>query len=317
MNVIEIEGLKKLYRSRKGDVAAIDGLAIAVAEGGVYGFLGPNGSGKTTTIRCLLGLVRPTAGSMHLLGRPVPRGLPVSLRSVGAIVEAPALFLTSSGRENLRQFAAADGISHARVEMLLEEVGLAERASQSVRKYSLGMRQRLALAAALLKDPPLLILDEPANGLDPAGIRQVRELLIRLGREGRTVFVSSHQLAEIEQTCDSVAIINKGKCITSGRVTDVLAASANATETVVGFDRNTDLSDAVSLLKRSGFVVHSGDAFLVISGRSQETSQVNRLLGENDLWPSEIRTVKRNLEDVFLDLTGTLDKISDSEDPIS
>ena len=182
-NVIEIEGLRKEYRRRKGHTVAIDGLDLAVPEGGVFGFLGPNGSGKTTTIRCILGLARATKGSVRLLGRPVPEGLAESVRQIGAIVESPALLPTMSGRDNLALLGAIDRIGPRRVDTVLEEVGLAERADDHVRKYSLGMRQRLALGAALLKDPALLILDEPANGLDPAGIRSVRELLLALVRE--------------------------------------------------------------------------------------------------------------------------------------
>ena len=173
-NVIEIEGLRKEYRRRKGRTVAIDGLDLEVPEGGVFGFLGPNGSGKTTTIRCVLGLAKATKGSVRLFGRPVPDGLAESIRSVGAIVESPAL-LADDERTGQPQDAGCDR-SHrsAAVDAVLEQVGLAERGGDVVGKYSLGMWQRLALGAALLKDPALLILDEPANGLDPAGIRGVR-----------------------------------------------------------------------------------------------------------------------------------------------
>ena len=224
VDVIEIEGLRKVYRRLRGRPSvALDGLDLAVPSGGVFGFLGPNGSGKTTTIRCLLGLVRPTAGGVSLLGRPVPEGLAGTMGRVGAIVEAPALFPTMTGRENLRLLAALDGIGRRRVDDVLAEVGLEHRAGDAVKRYSLGMRQRLGLAAALLKDPELLVLDEPANGLDPAGIREIRVLLRRLGAEGRTVFVSSHLLSEVEQTCDSVAILRAGRCVAAGPVRQVLA----------------------------------------------------------------------------------------------
>ena len=164
----------------------------------MFGFLGPNGSGKTTTIRCLLGLARPTKGNLRLLGGPVPEGLGDAIRRTGAIVETPALFPTMTARENLRLLASVDRIGAARIDEVVDLVGLTPRAGDLVRKYSLGMRQRLAIAAALLKEPDLLILDEPANGLDPAGMREVRDLLRRLSDEGRTVFVSSHVLAEID-----------------------------------------------------------------------------------------------------------------------
>ena len=225
-NVIEIEGLRKEYRRHRGTTVAVGGLDLAVPAGGVFGFLGPNGSGKTTTIRCLLGLVRPTAGSIRLLGRPVPRGLDVALRSTGAIVETPALFPTMSGRDNVTLLGAIDRIGPRRVEEVLDQVGLSDRADDPAGKYSLGMRQRLGLAAALLKDPELLILDEPANGLDPAGMRSVRELLAELAAEGRTVFVSSHLLAEIEHTCDRVAILHRGRCVRTGRVADLRGGGA-------------------------------------------------------------------------------------------
>jgi ABC-type multidrug transport system ATPase subunit len=217
-NVIEIEGLRKAYRRRRGMTVAIDGLDLTVPEGGVYGFLGPNGSGKTTTIRCLLGLARPAAGTIRLLGRPVPEGLRDAVRRTGAIVETPAMFPTITARENLRLLASVDRIGPRRVDEVLAVVGLADRADDLVKRYSLGMKQRLGLAAALLKDPELLMLDEPANGLDPAGMREVRQLLRRLADDGRTVFVSSHILAEIESTCDHVAILAQGRLVTHGTV---------------------------------------------------------------------------------------------------
>src|SRR6476620_4400311 len=248
-NVIEIEGLRKEYRARgRTRVAAIDNLDLAIPEGGVFGFLGPNGSGKTTTIRCVLGLVRPTRGRISLLGRPVPGGLHHALRGVGAVVESPALFPTLTGRENLRLLGAVDRIGNQRVEEVLGFVGLEERAGDLVRNYSLGMRQRLGLAAALLKDPELLILDEPANGLDPAGMRQVRSLLRQFADEGRTVFVSSHLLSEIEHTCDRVAILNRGRCVRQGSVREVLASAGAGQAMLV---QVPDLDAGVEALRRA------------------------------------------------------------------
>ena len=197
-DVIQIEGLHKRFRRlRKGSTVALAGLDLAVPEGGVFGFLGPNGAGKTTTIRCLLGLVAPGSGTVRLLGADVSRDLPRVIRKVGAIVEAPALFPRFTGRRNLQILGRIDGIGTRAVDTALERVKLAERGDDLVKTYSLGMKQRLAIAAALLKDPQLLILDEPANGLDPAGIVEVRDLIRSLGAEGRTVFVSSHILSEI------------------------------------------------------------------------------------------------------------------------
>jgi len=224
MDIIEVAGLRKRYRRlRGGSQVAVDGLDLAVPQGGVFGFLGPNGAGKTTTIRCLLGLVAPTAGTCRLLGADVGRDLPRVLGRVGAIVETPALFPTMSGRRNLELLGRLHGIGPQRVTQTLERVGLAERGDDLVKRYSLGMRQRLGLAAALLKDPEVLILDEPANGLDPAGIKEVRDLLRGLGDEGRTVFVSSHLLPEVRQTCDRVAILARGRCVATGPVAEVLA----------------------------------------------------------------------------------------------
>src|SRR5207342_2110388 len=225
VNIIEVEGLRKEYRRfRKGTTLAVDGLDLEVPEGGVFGFLGPNGAGKTTTIRCLLGLVAPSAGRMRMLDADLPKALPRVVRSVGSIVETPALFPRFSGRRNLRILGRIDGIGAKAVDEALARVRLAERADDLVKTYSLGMKQRLGIAAALLKDPALLILDEPANGLDPAGIVEVRELVRRLGAEGRTVFVSSHILSEIQLTADRVAILAHGRCVREGAVADVLAA---------------------------------------------------------------------------------------------
>src|SRR5688500_10234001 len=185
-SAIEIEGLRKEYRRWRGRrTMAVDGLDLSVPEGGVFGFLGPNGSGKTTTIRCLLGLVSASAGHCRVLGADVPRSLPTVIERVGSVVETPALFPSFSGRRNLVLLGRLHGISPRAVDAVLERVGLAERGRDLVKRYSLGMRQRLGIAAALLKDPSVLVLDEPANGLDPAGIREIRELLRSLGAEGR------------------------------------------------------------------------------------------------------------------------------------
>ncbi|HVL32169.1 MAG TPA: ATP-binding cassette domain-containing protein, partial [Actinomycetota bacterium] len=202
MGVIEVQGLKKIYRRwRRPPSLAVDGLSFEVAGGGVFGFLGPNGSGKTTTIRCLLGLVAPSEGRTRLLGAE-PANLASVIRRVGALVESPAFFPNFSGRRNLELNARLYGIGRARVEEVLGRVGLGARGEDLFKNYSLGMKQRLGIGAALLKDPEVLILDEPANGLDPAGIKEVRELLRTLGDEGRTVFLSSHLLAEVQQICD-------------------------------------------------------------------------------------------------------------------
>ncbi len=299
-NVIEIEGLRKEYRRLRGKTTtAVAGLDLAVPEGGVFGFLGPNGSGKTTTIRCLLGLVRPTAGTSTILGHATPSELGKVMPRIGAIVETPALFPTMTGRENLRLLGAIDRIPAARVDSMLELVGLAERGNDKVRRYSLGMKQRLGLAAALLKDPALLVLDEPANGLDPAGIREIRELLRRLGAEGRTVFVSSHLLSEIEHTCDSVAIIDRGKLVLEGRVDDVLAAAA-APSLLVGL---ADLEAGARALQAAGLEVEPAGSLLRVRVPHAEAAGVTKLLADRGLYVTELRPDAVTLEELFLEMT--------------
>src|SRR5438477_1114156 len=229
MPVIEIEGLRKEYRRlRGGSTVAVAGLDLAVAEGGVFGFLGPNGAGKTTTIRCLTGLIRPSGGTARLLGASSEAELAAVLPRVGSIVETPAFFPPFSGRRNLRLLGRIHRIGPKSVDDVLSRVGLGDRGRDPVRTYSLGMKQRLGIAAALLKDPEVLILDEPANGLDPAGIKEVRELLRRLASEGRTVFLSSHILSEVEQVCDRVAILSRGRAVAVGSVHEVLAGGKPA-----------------------------------------------------------------------------------------
>ena len=300
-NIIEIEGLRKEYRRLRGKTTtAVAGLDLAVPEGGVFGFLGPNGSGKTTTIRCLLGLVRPTAGRATILGQATPHHLGTVMPRIGAIVETPALFPTMTGRENLRLLGAIDRIPATRVETMLERVGLAERGDDKVRRYSLGMKQRLGLAAALLKDPALLVLDEPANGLDPAGIREIRELLRSLGAEGRTVFVSSHLLSEIEHTCDSVAIIDRGKLVLEGRVDDVLTAAA-APSVLVGL---ADLDSGTRVLQAAGLDVEPAGALLRVRIPPSEAAGVTKLLADRGLYVTELRADAITLEELFLDMTS-------------
>ena len=300
--VIELTGLRKEYRRvRGGRTLAVDGLDLEVPEGGVFGFLGPNGSGKTTTIRCLLGLARPTSGRVVVLGAEVPGQLPRVVGRIGSIVETPQLFPTMTGRENLRLLGAMDRIGHRAVDTALERVGLADRANDAERKYSLGMRQRLGLAAALLKDPALLVLDEPANGLDPAGIREIRELLRSLGAEGRTVFVSSHLLSEVEQTCDAVAILKRGRCVACGTVRDVLARGDRHAVLV----RLADLDAGLAVLRGAGYVTTRSDGHLRVEIPDDRPDEVTRTLGERGLWVTGLRAEEASLEDLFLEITGS------------
>lgn len=306
-NVIEIEGLGKTYRTRRGTTVAVDGLDLAVPEGGVFGFLGPNGSGKTTTIRCLLGLARPTRGELRLLGRPVPGGLGDAIRRTGAIVETPALFPSMTARENLRLLASIDRIGPRRVEEVLETVGLAARGDDLVKKYSLGMRQRLALAAAVLKEPEILILDEPANGLDPAGMREVRDLLRGLASEGRTVFVSSHILTEIEQTCDRVAILARGRCVTHGTVDEVMATAGHRASVMVRVD---DLGAGEAALRRARLPVEQVDGALRVDIDPGSAAEITRALADAGQWVTELRPHRFSLEDVFLELTTPPEEVA-------
>ncbi len=298
--IIEIEGLRKEYpRWRGKPLRAVDGLDLSVPEGGVFGFLGPNGSGKTTTIRCMLGLVAATSGRTTVLGCATPGELSMVMPRVGAIVETPAMFPTMTARENLQLLGAIDGIGRRRVTHSLELVGLGDRADHKVRTYSLGMRQRLGLAAALLKDPALLVLDEPANGLDPAGMREIRELLRQLGGEGRTVFVSSHLLTEVEQTCDRVAIIDHGRLILTGRVEDVLA-QASRPSLLVGVD---NLDAGAETLRRAGLSVEVDGGFLRVALPASEAAHVTKLLADAGLYLDELRPDSVSLEELFLSIT--------------
>jgi ABC-2 type transport system ATP-binding protein len=221
--VIETTGLTKRF----GDRAVVDDVDLHVPRGCAFGYLGPNGAGKTTLIRMLLGLTGATAGTMRLLGHPVPAERAAALARVGAIVEEPRFHRHLSGRQNLAVIAAARGTgAHARIEGALERVGLGERADDRVSKYSLGMRQRLGIARCLLADPELLILDEPTNGLDPAGINEFRTMIRGFVAEGRTVLLSSHLLDEVEKICDAAAIVDRGRIVLQGSIAEIAAGTS-------------------------------------------------------------------------------------------
>jgi ABC-2 type transport system ATP-binding protein len=301
MNAIEVEGLRKTYSRRlRGSTLAVDGLNLSVPGGSVFGFLGPNGSGKTTTIRCLLGLVRADEGSCCVLGADVPARLPSVIGGIGSIVETPTFFGGFSGKRNLEILAEATGISLRLVDDVLGRVGLGARGYDRVRTYSLGMKQRLGLAAVLLKDPQLLVLDEPANGLDPAGLKEVRELLRTLADEGRTVFLSSHLLGEVEQICDSVAILARGRCIAQGPVDEVLAIRGGNAFVV----RAPKIRMAKSVLSEAGYAAtFRGDKSLRVVAAADDASQITRTLADSGIYLTELRSEEISLEAVFLELT--------------
>ena len=306
MPAVVMEAVSKTYRGRRGrpPQKALDDLDLLVETGGVHGFLGPNGSGKTTSIRVLLGLVDADSGTARVFDRPVPQALPEVIGHVGALVETPLFFPNFSGRRNLRLLAEVAGVPRTRVDECLEIVDLQERADDRFKGYSLGMKQRLGIAAALLKQPLLLILDEPSNGLDPAGIRDVRELIRRLGREGRTtVLLSSHLLAEIQQVADVVTILTRGRRVAHGPVSEVLAA--RSTHDVV--IRVADREGAGGVLRAAGFALSPfddarGPALAVHDVAAP--GEVTRVLAMHGHYLEELTPVHADLETAFLAITG-------------
>ena len=296
---ISTRGLRKTYLNRKGRHVAVAGLDLDVPLGGVHGFLGPNGSGKTTTIRMLLGLIRADAGTMSIFGREVPRHLPEVVGRVGAIVESPKFFPAFSGRKNLLLLAEAIDRPRNIVDQVLEQSGLGGRGKDKYKTYSLGMKQRLAIAATLLKEPDLLIFDEPTNGLDPAGIREIRNTMRSLGEQGKTVLVSSHILDEVEQVADTVSIIGHGRLLASGRVADVIG-DQTVTSLRVGV---ADPVTAQRILTDDGLRVRLDGGLLVVEGIS-DGAEITRRLAARNLFVNELTPVRADLESVFLELTA-------------
>src|SRR5690554_3235008 len=296
---VDTSALRKTYRRRGGGSVGVEGLDLRVPVGGVHGFLGPNGSGKTTTIRMLLGLIRPDAGTMQIFGHDVPAQLPAVIGRVGAIVESPKFFPTFTARRNLELLAGAIGAPRSRVDEVLESTALSERAGDRYRTYSLGMKQRLAIAATLLKSPDLLIFDEPTNGLDPGGIREIRETMRRLGDEGRTVLVSSHILAEVEQVADTVSIIGHGRLLASGRVDELVGGQATLS-VKVGV---ADLPAAHQVLQAAHLDARVEGAHLQVRGVS-DSADITRLLAAQGLYVNELVPQHADLESVFLELTA-------------
>jgi ABC-2 type transport system ATP-binding protein len=298
-------GLTKRFH---GGQVAVDSIDLHVPHGAVFGFLGPNGSGKTTTIRMLLGLVRPTAGEFDVLGRPMPGGALEVLPRVGALVEGPAFHPYLSGRANLVRLDAGDRTvdprtSRRRIDEALDRVGLTAAARKRYRNYSLGMRQRLGLAAALLRPRELLMLDEPTNGLDPQGTREVRSLVRELAAEGSTVFLSSHLLSEVEQVCSHVGVMSRGRLITQGTLADLRGVAAARLRVVVAAP--DDVGRAAEVLGRAGLEapeVQDGSLVALLGDARPEV--VNRELVLAGVGVRELLVERPDLEDVFVSLTG-------------
>ena len=299
---VEAYNLRKVYRSRKGRRAAVDGLDLRVPLGGVHGFLGPNGSGKTTTIRMLLGLISADSGYIRVFDREVPLHLPQVIDRIGAIVEQPKFFPSFSGRKNLTLLAQGIGAPRNRVGEVLAEVGLGDRGRDKFRTYSLGMKQRLAIAATLLKNPDLLIFDEPTNGLDPAGIHEIRATMRGLAESGKTVLVSSHILTEVQQVADTVTIIGRGKLLAEGGVNEILDAGGGQSARV----GVADPAAAAGLLGQAGFtVIPAGRQLSVTMAHGAlDLAQITRVLADGGHYVNELVPIRRDLESVFLELTA-------------
>ena len=295
---VETRGLTKRYGT---GVLAVNDLNLAIRSGEVYGFLGPNGAGKTTTLRMLSGLLRPTSGSAIVAG--AAPGSSASLARLGAMVETPAFYPYLSGRDNLRVMARYCGFSADRIDPVLEQVDLAQRSRHKFKTYSTGMKQRLGVAAALLKDPQLLILDEPTSGLNPQGTVEMRALIAEIKKEGRTVLLSSHLLNEVELTCDRVGVIARGRLVAEGTVDELRARSGTSTLVI----RAAPVERAQQLLEelvgREKVRLDSGQFQLTVD--PSQAASLNRRLVADGLDVSELRASEQSLEDVFLQLTET------------
>ena len=290
--MIEVDNLTKRFRK----TVAVENLSFKIPEGAVTAFLGPNGAGKTTTLRIILGLVRPTAGRATVLGKPY-RELGDPVHEVGAVLEASSFHPGRSGRNHLRTVAAASGIPSGRVEETLALVQMTADAGRRVGGYSLGMKQRLSLAAALLGDPKVLVLDEPANGLDPQGMRWLRELLRSLAAEGRTILISSHVLAEVEQVADEVVIIHRGRFVEQASTSELFARAGG------GIRVRTPAAERFrAILEEAGLTVGSAEGDLLVVGDGT-TERIGELAAEHGIVLHELAAEKSTLEEAFLELT--------------
>ena len=309
MPVIEANELTKRYGTRRGkSVLAVDRVSFAVEQGQVFGFLGPNGSGKTTTIGMLVGIINPTGGSFRLFGASGPRDLVAARARVGATLETPNFYPYLSGRDNLRIAATIKGVGRPRIEECLELVGLADRARHRFKTYSLGMKQRLALAATMLNDPELIVLDEPANGLDPQGMKEIREIIRILAGRGKTIFLSSHLLWEVERTCTHVSIVRKGRIVATGTVAEVVSGATAA------FIKAEDLDALAAALEEypGASSVRRSDGGVIATLESDDLASVNRYLAGLGIHVSHLAPHRQSLEDAFMDLTeGDFDSMTE------
>ena len=309
MPVIQTFDLTKQYGRRTAkSILAVDQVSFSVDEGQVFGFLGPNGSGKTTTIGMLVGTISPTGGSFQLFGASDPKSLLAARSRVGATLETPNFYPYMSGRDNLRIAAAIKGVDRTRIEECLELVGLAGRAKHRFRTYSLGMKQRLALAATMLNDPELVILDEPANGLDPQGMREVREILRILASRGKTIFLSSHLLWEVERTCSHVAIVRKGRIVAQGAIADVVSEEKSA---LLRAGNEATLLAALESCPEVTRVRRSEEG-VIVGLSSGDLASVTRHLAAQGIYLSHLAPHRQSLEEVFMDLTkGDFDSMTE------
>ena len=294
--VVRTEHLTKHY----GKLVAVDDLNLEVHRGEVFGFLGPNGAGKSTTMSMILGLIAPTSGNIEIFGLSVKSNLADILGKVGAVMESPGFYPYLSGWDNLRVFARIScNVTDNRMKEVLELVDLADRAQDKFSGYSQGMKQRLAIACALLHDPEFIIFDEPTSGLDPAGMKEVRELIIKLGQEGKTIFLNSHLLHEVELVCNHVAIIKKGKVIAAGAPDDLIKHGDTLQIRV------TDTDKAVALLNEEDWVssIAREDDLLILKAPTKRAADISALLAKNGVFVSEIKARDDSLESIFLELT--------------
>lgn len=301
---VETHGLTKRF----GDKVAVNDVELLVPRGCAFGYLGPNGAGKTTLIRVLLGLTHADAGTMSLLGYPVPRRRDLALARVGAIVDEPRFHGHLTGRQNLQILAAArERSARDRVDSSLQRVGMLQRADDRVAKYSMGMRQRLGVAACLLGDPQLLILDEPMNGLDPAGMHEMRDMIQSLVAEGRTVMLSSHLLDEVERTCDAVAIVDNGKVIRQGPISDLLAGASVEVEVECSSPERARTVLAATALGSEVDLDASVLSIHLAAGTGREAiAEINRLLVEDGISVFRLQEMQVSLESWFLRITSRL-----------